>query len=136
MAGDGGVTQPQSKAAVLAANQAFYDAFESKDFDRVSELWEHSDRVQCTHPGWSVLRSWAEVGGAWKALIDGPQELQFVLTNERVEVSGDIGWVTVDENILGAGQSGTVSALNMFARQLDGSWKMISHHGSQIMMRS
>lgn len=136
MAGDREKSQVDQAAVVLAVNQAFYDAFEAKDFDRVSDLWEHSDRVQCTHPGWSVLRSWSEVGGAWKALIEGPQEMQFVLTNHHAEVAGEIGWVTVDENILGAGQSGTVTALNMFARQPDGSWKMISHHGSQVMMRS
>lgn len=37
------------EAAVLAANQAFYDAFEARDFDALSDLWERSERISCTH---------------------------------------------------------------------------------------
>ena len=41
---------------VKAANAAFYEAFEARDMDAMSEVWEHSDRVVCTHPGWQALR--------------------------------------------------------------------------------
>ena len=41
--------------AVLEANQAFYEAFEARDIDAMSELWEHTDRVVCTHPGSATL---------------------------------------------------------------------------------
>jgi len=122
------------EAAVSVANRSFYDAFEAEDFDTLSSLWEHSDRVQCVHPHWSTLRGWAEVGASWKAMIEGPARLQFVLTNEHVEVQGDIAWVTVDENIIGEGPSATVAALNIFARGDDNKWRMIAHHGSAIMM--
>lgn len=120
------------RLAVLAANQAFYDAFEAGSKEALFEVWEHSDRVQCTHPGWPILRGWDDVGESWAAIIDGPQELQFVLTNERVEVEGDVGWVTVDENLLSNMGGGTVSAINVFTRMADG-WKMVSHHGSSVM---
>ena len=51
--------------AVLEANQAFYEAFEARDIDAMSELWEHTDRVVCTHPGWATLRGW----GADRGLV-------------------------------------------------------------------
>lgn len=121
-------------AAVTQVNRAFYEAFEANDLDALLQTWERSDRVQCTHPGWSVLRGWSEVAGAWAALIDGPEEIQFVLTNEKVIVHGDVAWVTIDENMLGSSGSGTVSALNIFVRGDDG-WKMIGHHGSSVMQR-
>ncbi|MEC8068528.1 MAG: nuclear transport factor 2 family protein, partial [Actinomycetota bacterium] len=41
--------------AVLAANAAFYDAHESRDLAAMQAVWEHSDRVACTHPGWPIL---------------------------------------------------------------------------------
>lgn len=131
---DGGADDVRSLdvEAVLAANRAFYDAFEAKDLDGVCALWEHSDRVQCTHPGWSILRGWDEVGGAWAALIEGPDQVQFMLTNERVEVQGDVAWLTLDEDILGDGGSTTVSTINLFARTTGG-WKMVGHHGSAVM---
>lgn len=120
------------RAAVAAANQAFYDAFEAGSKEALFEIWEHSDRAQCTHPGWPILRGWDDVGASWAAIIDGPQQLQFVLTNERVEVEGDVGWVTVDENLLSNMGGGTVSAVNVFTRMADG-WKMVSHHGSSVL---
>ena len=75
--------------AVLAANRAFYEAFEQRDLDAMSEVWEHSDRVVCTHPGWTALRGWGAVAGSWFALFAGPTPLQFILTDVRAEVDGD-----------------------------------------------
>ena len=114
-----------------ACNQAFYDAFEARDFDAMSDLWEHTDRVSCTHPGWAVLRGWGAVAASWVAMFQGPQQLQFILTDERVEVEGDVGWVTVDENIIGTEASSTVSALNVFTLT-DRGWRLVAHHGSAV----
>ncbi len=119
------------EAEVRVLHQAFYDAFEARDLDAMSDLWEHSERVSCTHPGWSVLRGWAAVAASWMALFQGPQRLQFILTDEQVEVVGDVAWVTVDENLLGEDSGGTVTSLNMFVRT-DGVWKLVAHHGSGV----
>ena len=120
---------------VLAANRAFYEAFEARDLDAMSELWEHSDRVVCTHPGWQSLRGWASVSASWFALFGGPQELQFILTNEAVGLEGDTAWVSNDENLLGGAVGGTVAALNVFV--FDGErWRMVAHHGSGVAERS
>jgi ketosteroid isomerase-like protein len=119
-------------AAVLAANRRFYEAFEARDIDAMSDAWEHSERVVCTHPGWSTLRSWARVGASWAAIFGGPQRLQFIVTEERSEVLGDLAWVVCDENILGNTGSGTVAAFNVFARQDDGRWLVVAHHGSPV----
>ena len=111
------------EADVRQANRRFYDAFEARDIDAMSDVWEHVDRVSCTHPGWRTLRGWGAVSGSWFALFGGPQRLQFILTNEHVAVDGDAAWVTVDENLLGADGSGTVAAVNVFVRaDAAGSW--------------
>jgi ketosteroid isomerase-like protein len=122
---------PPDPAALLAANQAFYDAFEAGDMDAMSELWEHSDRVVCTHPGLTTLRGWGAIAGSWFALFGGSGRLQFIVTNAHAEIAGDTGWVVCDENILGAATSGTVAALNLFSRE-SGDWRMIAHHGSVV----
>ena len=107
---------------MLAANGAFYAAFEAGDLDAMSDVWSHDERVVCTHPGWSTLRGWAAVSASWFALFNNGQHLQFIVTAEHAEVVGDVAWVTCDENILaGDGASGgTVSALNLFVRDADG----------------
>jgi len=98
----------------------------------MSEAWEHSDRVSCVHPGWTVLRGWASVASSWAAMFNGPQRLQFILTNESVVVHGDTAWVTIDENILDADSSATVTAINVFTL-VGADWKMVAHHGSPVM---
>lgn len=122
-------------AAVLAANQAFYDAFEAGDLDAMSELWEHSERVVCTHPGWATLRGWGPVAGSWYAIFGGPERLQVILTQVHADRQGPVAWVTADENLLGPGPGGTAAALNLFVEQGEpGSnrWKMIAHHASPV----
>lgn len=116
---------------VLRANAAFYQAFEERDLDAMSEVWEHSDRVTCVHPGWATLRGWGAVAGSWVALFNGPSELQFILTDVCVAAEGDVAWVTLDENLLGAGTGATVAAQNTFVRRDDG-WLLVAHHGAAI----
>jgi ketosteroid isomerase-like protein len=127
-------------AAVRAADDAFYAAFERCDIDAMAEVWEHSDRVTVTHPGWPTLHGWARVAASWDAIFRNTPYIQFVLTNEVVNVHGDVAWVTVDENILqAAGRDGGddelagahVTACNLFVRTR-GAWRMVAHHGSPV----
>lgn len=118
--------------SVTAANSAFYAAFEARDLDTMSLLWEHSDRVVCTHPGWASLRGWAQVAASFFALFQNSQHLQFILTKGKAEVSGDVGWVSVDENILQSDSATTVSALNVFVRGAAGDWLLVAHHASPV----
>lgn len=119
------------EAAVRAANRAFYDAFEARDLDAMSDVWEHTDRVSCTHPGWRTLRGWGAVSGSWFALFGGPSPLQFILTDEVVSVAGDAAWVTVDENLISADGGGTVAAVNLFVWAGE-RWRLVAHHGSAV----
>ncbi|MDQ1397125.1 MAG: hypothetical protein QOG64_2384 [Acidimicrobiaceae bacterium] len=123
--------------AVRAANQAYYDAFEERDLDAMSALWERSDRATCTHPGWVTLRSWGKVAASFFALFSNSQHLQFVLTQEHVEVQGDTAWVSVDENLLGDQGGATVAGLNVFVLDRDsGAWRLVAHHGSVVSVPS
>ena len=120
-------------AEVRLANRAFYDAFEARDLDAMSEVWERSDRALCTHPGWSTLKGWGAVAGSFFALFQSSQSLQFILTEERVFVQDGVAWVAVDENLLGDQGGSTVAAVNVFVRE-DGTarWRMVCHHGSVV----
>ena len=37
------------------ANEAFYLAFEGKDYDAMAHLWSHEREIVCLHPGWPAL---------------------------------------------------------------------------------
>lgn len=130
-ASTGAPGEPDAEAEVRAANRRYYEAFERRDLDLMSDVWEHSDRVACTHPGWRTLRGWGAVSGSWFVIFGGPQQLQVILTNEVIEVAGEVAWATVDENLLDAEGSGTVAALNLFVRTR-GRWRLVAHHGSPV----
>jgi hypothetical protein len=98
----------------------------------MSQVWEHSDRVLCTHPGWATLQGWGRVAASFFALFQNAQRLQFILTNQTAEVVGDTAWVAVDENILDTGNATTVAALNLFTRDPAGEWAMVVHHASAV----
>ncbi len=127
------------EADVLRANRRFYEAFEASDLDAMSDVWEHSERVACTHPGWSTLHGWAAVASSWYALFTGPQRLQFIVTGAQAHLSGAAAWVTCEEDLLSGGEvpgvGGTVAALNLFVRDGSGRWAMVAHHGSPVVSR-
>lgn len=120
------------REAVLAANRAFYEAFERRDFDAMSDAWEHSDAVVCTHPGWRPLHGWAQVAGSWIALLTNSQQLQFIVTGEEVICGADMAVVTCEENLLDGAATGTVAAVNVFRRDEAGRWLLVSHHGGAV----
>ena len=118
---------------VRTANRAFYEAFEARDLDAMSAVWERSPRVLCTHPGWATLRGWGSVASSFFALFQSSQSLQFILTEERIEVQDGVAWVSVDENLLGDQGGSTVAAVNLFVRDpTTGRWRLVCHHGSVV----
>ncbi len=119
------------REAVRAANMAFYQAFEENDLDTMNGLWEHTERATCVHPGWPMLRGWQQVAAAWFTLLTNGGHNQFIITNEVVEVEGDVAWVTCDENVLNEASGATVAAMNMFVLS-DGRWRLVSHVGGQV----
>ncbi len=118
---------------VLAVNRRYYEAFEARDLDAMSDVWERSDRAVCTHPGWATLEGWGAVAASFFALFQSGQQIQFVLTRERVTVAGEAAWVSLDENLLGDQGGVTVSTINIFTRHADG-WRMVCHHGSVVQV--
>jgi uncharacterized protein (TIGR02246 family) len=125
------------EAAVSAVVARFYAAFEARDLDAMSDLWVHDDSASCTHPGWAALHGWAAVSASWYAIFDQSPPLQVFVTEERIRTLGDAAWVTVDENLLGAGAEDggtTVSALKVLRRDGDG-WRIVAHHGSVVVGR-
>lgn len=122
--------------AVARANAAFYEAFEARDLDAMADRWERTERATCTHPGWSTLHGWPRVAASWDAIFRNTSGIQFLLTETRVHVAGDVAWVTLNENILQGGtpdglHASTVAALNVFVRR-GADWVVVAHHGSPV----
>ena len=124
--------------AVLAANRAFYQAFESLDGERMAAVWLREARVTCTHPGWRRLLGFGAVLKSWEDIFSGTFGVRIEIRDEVAEVRGDTAWVTCTEVLetrLPDGVShGLVEATNVFERR-DGRWWLVHHHGSPLARR-
>jgi len=117
--------------AVRAANASFYTAFEACDAEAMASIWEHSDRASCTHPGAPTIHGWPDVDAAWRLILGAAGVTQFIITEERIEVVGDVGWVVAVENMIVNGASGAGSVVNWFVRAGQ-QWRVVGHHGAPI----
>ncbi|HEX4211187.1 MAG TPA: nuclear transport factor 2 family protein, partial [Candidatus Binataceae bacterium] len=55
--------------AIIQANRAFYQAFESLDIQRMEALWLREPRIICIHPGWRRLIGWGPVMESWERIF-------------------------------------------------------------------
>jgi ketosteroid isomerase-like protein len=120
---------------VANANLAFYRAFESLDIKRMESLWVKDGEIQCGHPGWRILRGWKPVMESWRRIFENTPSIHFTLTDVKIEIHGELAWVTLYEilNSIVEGQKVSASILttNIFQKSTDG-WRMIHHHGSTV----
>ncbi len=121
---------------VLAANEAFYAAFESLDADRMQAVWLKESYITCTHPGWARLIGWGSVMQSWREIFSSTFGMKFVIADEMAHAIGDLGWVTCTEHIESRVYDGvshaTVIATNLFERR-QGAWWLVHHHGSPLV---
>jgi len=124
------------REAVLAANRAFYDAFESLDAEKMEACWLRDPRIICIHPGWRKLSGWGPIMTSWERIFDNTFEMKFELGEMEVMISGDLAIVVVEETLTQRGYEGTtksqVLATNVFERAGQ-EWFMVMHHGSPVI---
>ena len=74
---------------VTFANEAFYLAFEAKDFDAMANLWSQRDDIVCLHPGWPALFGRDSVLDSWRNILGNPQQSQVSCYGARVMPVGE-----------------------------------------------
>jgi hypothetical protein len=98
------------RAAVLAANAAFYEAFESLNLTRMEAVWLHTAEVKCVHPGWGLLVGWGPVMESWQRIFANTVATRFTLTAIHVEIVRDLAWVVLTENMESQNRGGPGAA--------------------------
>ena len=144
------MSNAEDERAVLFANAALYDAFETADLDLMEAVWMDgpgAEDVICVHPGWPPLRGRAQVLRSWAMIMANTTNISFVLTDIDATVDGDVAVVTCAENILTgmpeapelstalaatALSGGRVAATNVFRRTASG-WRLWVHHASPVL---
>lgn len=114
------------EAAVLFANDAFYNAFATRDLSALDALWSREVPVVCVHPGWAPLFGREAVMQSWTGILSGPTSPDISCRGAKTHfLSGDICFVTCYELL----QEGTLVATNIFVKEATG-WRLVHHHAS------
>jgi ketosteroid isomerase-like protein len=112
---------------VLAANEAFYRAFNQKDPEAMDGLWARVAPVRCIHPGWNVLTGRDPVMESWRGILANQAQPKIVMGGASVTSFGDVAVVTCRELVAGT----PLAATNIFAVE-DGAWRLIHHHSGPV----
>jgi ketosteroid isomerase-like protein len=130
LCGGGGasVSDVSIEGSVLAANEAFYAAFNARDLDAMASLWARQSPVACVHPGWNVLTGREDVLTSWERILSNPDQARIVSGGASVNVIGSLGVVVCREFVGGT----PLLATNLFVEE-DGAWRMVHHHSGPVM---
>jgi ketosteroid isomerase-like protein len=125
--------ETSEEAAVLEANQAFYDAFVALDMSAMEAIWSAVAPVSCVHPGWEPLVGRAAVLESWRGIFEGTAKIGMVVRDVRALVAGATAWVVLLEQIEERHGERAVRAAalatNVFVRE-HGAWKLVHHHAA------
>ena len=112
---------------VLAANRAFYRAFNDRDAAAMDLLWAPTGAMVCLHPGQAPLHDRSEIMESWRSILRHPQSPRVRCTNEWLVGRAGLALVVCRE-ILAEVQ---LMATNSFVRLTDG-WHMVGHHSGPV----
>ena len=107
---------------MLAANAAFYAAFNARDTDAMAALWATAAEVSCVHPGWNILRGREAVLESWRSILGNAEQAKIMGAAETAQIVGEVALVVGRELVGGH----PIAVSNTFLRQSDG-WKLLHH---------
>lgn len=116
---------------VLAANEAFYTAFATRDVEAMETLWAQRARVACIHPGWQPLHGRDAVLASWRDIMSNPNSPPIRCSDAVAHVLGATAIVICTERFPGA----ELVATNVFVEE-DGAWRLIHHQAGGVARSS
>ncbi|MBD2091821.1 nuclear transport factor 2 family protein [Microcoleus sp. FACHB-1515] len=123
-------------AAALAANQAFYRAFEKKEIEAMRSIWSKGTGSLCIHPGSAALRGWEQIEISWQKIFRNTAYMEVEIEVISAEISGNLAYIVLTETVLqivgGRRVQAATIATNIF-ELMGGEWFLIHHHGSPIL---
>lgn len=122
--------------AVLAANDAFYNAFRSSDLDLMADVWLEADSVSCAHPLAGLVTGYQAVINSWASLFAMGKPVSIAVEEVSVDVKPNVAWVIVKQDVEAVRGSmtigGTRIATNIFQKRR-GKWALVHHHASPVL---
>ena len=116
-----------TSAALLAANEAFYEAFDSGDAEAMAALWAEDCPVACVHPGSAPIHGREAVLTSWRDILSASTRPAIQCLQPEPLLLDRAGIVVCVEALAG----GRLIASNMFVVE-GGFWRMVHHQAGPL----
>jgi len=120
-------------SAPLQALVEFYDAFNSRDLEKMSKNWAQTDDISMDNPLGGIKRGWKEIQSVYEHIFKGPAKVYVEFYDYTIHEVGDIFYAVGRER----GEfRDTETVINLAIRTtriyklIDGHWRQVHHHGS------
>ncbi len=118
----------EHEEAALAANEAFYAAFNQKDVASMDAIWADSPDVTCVHPGWNLLQGRDAVVESWHNILTNPGQPRIVTGGATASIHGSLAIVVCRELVGGS----PLVATNVFILESE-TWKLLHHQSGPVL---
>ena len=112
--------QPIRTEEILAANDAFYQAFAAGDAEAMDRIWAVEHAVSCLHPGWPIVIGRQQVLASWRMILRNPPAIRHhdaqVLAYDRLAL-------VVCQEVIGGS---VLAASNLYVPE-GGVWRLAHH---------
>jgi uncharacterized protein (TIGR02246 family) len=120
---------------VRQINERFYMAMNAAEIDEMDEVWADDSSAICVHPGREAIFGYERIRESWTVIFSSANPLSIAAGNERINIAGDVAWVSCIETISLMMEEGLAAAAaqstNIF-RRTNGRWRMLVHHASPV----
>lgn len=107
----------------------FYSAFSDQNLSAMKEVWSTQPDVRCIHPGMPCLNGHEAVIQSWGQIFSNAPKFSIQPSRTRIDVCGQTALCSCIEET----SDGKLECLNVYRRE-GGTWKMILHMASPIMV--
>ena len=120
----------QQFATAQDAEDAFYDAIDERDAERLRSVWEDSGEIACLLPMQPMLHG-AEVHEAFRPLTDGEIQIEIQVRHIRWLEAGELAIHFVEERVKlpGSPPQPAVYGMNIYRKGNTG-WRLLIHQNS------
>lgn len=117
----------------MSALVEFYNAFNSRDIDKMSKNWAQTDETAMDNPLGGIKRGWEEIKAVYKRIFNGPAkvyvEFYDYTIHETTEMFYAVGRERGEFRIGGNIVKLAIRTTRIF-KLFDGQWRQVHHHGS------
>lgn len=115
------------------AEDAFYDAFEDADLERMRSVWADDDSVTCIHPMSPAIMGQKAVMESWQYILGSDAKMGVTIRHGQWIEHGDLAIHILEQQVTqgAAGQPPMppMVATNIY-RRTDQGWRLLVHHAS------